>query len=279
MWRTEGTNALKKMLRRKKRLKTYKAIHLGRSDKVATLKIDRPPLNVLNSPVLQEITDAFESLRADAKCRVLVLTGSGDKAFIGGADMDEMAKFNPETAREFITLLHSVMKGLRTLPFPVIGRINGYALGGGCEVAMACDIRIASDRALLGLPEVRVGIPSVIDAALMPRLIGFGWATELMLTGRSIDAQEAHRLGLVHQVVDHESLDHAVEKLAKTLILSAPQALRAQKELLYGWMNRSLDDSVEMGIEAFSKSYEGTEPGEGMSAFFEKRPPSWARDE
>jgi enoyl-CoA hydratase/carnithine racemase len=260
-------------------LKAYKTIHLERGDKVATLKIDRPPLNILNSPVLQEITDALESLKEDTDCRVLVLTGSGEKAFIGGADMEEMAGFDPQSARAFITLLHSVMKRLRILPFPVIGRINGYSLGGGCEVAMACDIRVASDRALLGLPEVRVGIPSVIDAALMPRLIGFGWATELMLTGRIMDAQEACRLGLVHQVVDHERLDHAVEEVAKMLILCAPQALRAQKELLYGWMNRFLDDSVEMGIEAFSKSYEGSEPREGMSAFFEKRLPSWANDE
>lgn len=260
-------------------MRKYENIHLERNGKWATLKIDRTPLNILNSPVLREIGEALDSIETDKGCRVLVLTGSGDKAFIGGADMEEMAGFDPKTARQFITLLHSVMKGLRNLPFPVIGRINGYALGGGLEVALACDIRVVSDRAMFGLPEVRVGIPSVIEAALMPRLIGFGWATELMLTGRIIDAREAYRLGMVHRVVDHNGLDQAVAEVVKTLILCAPQALRAQKELLYGWMNRFLDDSIEMGIDAFSKSYEGPEPKEGMNAFFEKRPPSWLVDE
>lgn len=265
--------------RRKIGLKKDRYIHLERRDQWATLKIDRSPLNILNSLVLQEMGKVLESIKADGGFRVLVLTGSGDNAFIGGADMEEMAKFNPQTARRFITLFHSVMKRLRTLPFPVIGRVNGYALGGGCEMAMACDLRIASRKAMFGLPEVRVGIPSVIEAALMPRLIGFGWATELMLTGRTIDAQEAYRLGLVHRVVDHEELDQAVEDMAKEIILCAPQALQAQKELLYGWMDRFLDESIQIGIEAFSKSYEGLEPREGMSAFFEKRPPSWAVDE
>jgi enoyl-CoA hydratase len=144
---------------------------------------------------------------------------------------------------------------------------------------MACDLRIASESAILGLPEVKVGIPSVIEASLMPRLIGFGWATDLLLTGRNIDAKEAYRLGLVHQVVENKKLDQAVENLAQDLILCAPQALKAQKELIYGWMNRFLDDSIKMGIEAFSKSYEGSEPKEGMTSFFKKRAPSWALDE
>jgi len=257
----------------------YENIRLERKGKVATLKINKPPLNLLNTPLLQEIIEVLQSIKEDKGCRVLVLTGKSDKVFIGGADMNEMKNLNPQTAKDFITLLHSAMKSLRLLPIPVIGRINGYALGGGCEVAMACDLRIASERAILGLPEVKVGIPSVIEASLMPRLIGFGWATDLLLTGRNIDAKEAYRLGLVHQVVKNKKLDQTVEDLVQKLILCAPQALKAQKELIYGWMNRFLDESIKMGIEAFSKSYEGPEPKEGMNSFFKKKPPSWALDE
>lgn len=256
-----------------------KTLLLERKGKVTILKINKPPLNLLNTPLLQEIIAVLQSIKEDKGCRVLVLTGKSDKVFIGGADMNEMKNFNPQTAKDFITLLHTVMKSLRLLPIPVIGRITGYALGGGCEVAMACDLRIASESAILGLPEVKVGIPSVIEASLMPRLIGFGWATDLLLTGRNIDAKEAYRLGLVHQVVKNNKLDQTVEDLSQNLILCAPQALKAQKELIYGWMNSFLDESIKMGIEAFSKSYEGPEPKEGMNSFFKKKPPSWALDE
>jgi len=254
-------------------------VQIERKGRVVALKMDRPPLNILNSSLLQEARRSLEALRYDEGCRVLILTGAGDRAFIGGADMDEMKGFNPRTAREFIQLLHSVMKGLRTLPFPVICRINGHALGGGLEMAMACDLRISTENALFGLPEVRVGIPSVIEAALMPRLIGFNWANDLLLTGRTIDAQEAYRRGLIHRVVGHDELDQAVDDMVEEILTCAPNAIRAQKELIYGWMNSFLEDSVKMGIEAFSRAYEGQEPEEGMTAFFEKRPPYWKREE
>jgi enoyl-CoA hydratase/carnithine racemase len=250
-------------------------VEMDKRDGVATIKIDRPPLNILNSQLIKEAIRSINLLKNDDKCRVLILTGEGDKAFIGGADMGEMKEFNPKTARDFIQLLHTLMKGLRTLPFPVIGRINGYALGAGIEVAMACDLRISAENAIYGLPEVRVGIPSVIEAALMPRLIGFNWSADLLLTGRTIDAREALRRGLIHRVVSKPELDNAVNELVEEIMGCAPDALRAQKELIYGWMNSFLEDSIKMGIEAFSRAYQGNEPKEGMSAFFEKRPPAW----
>jgi enoyl-CoA hydratase/carnithine racemase len=206
----------------------------------------------------------------------LTLSGGGERAFIAGVDVTDMVAFHPDSARSFISLLHTCMAGLRRLTIPVIARINGFALGGGCELAMACDLRIASTQAQFGMPEVRLGIPSVIEAALMPALIGTSRAVELLLTGKMIDASTAQDWGLVNQVVPAAELDAAVEGMIPMFLQCGPKAIAAQKQLIYQWMDSTMNDSIQLGIEAFTQAYTSDEPAEGMRAFKEKRPPRWA---
>ncbi len=175
-----------------------------------------------------------------------------------------------------ISLLHTCMAGLRRLTMPVIARINGFALGGGCELAVVCDLRIASTQAQFGMPEGRLGIPSVIEAALMPALIGTTRAVELLLTSKMIDASTAQGWGLVNQVVPAAESDTAVEGMILMLLQCGPKAIAAQKQLVYQWLDSTMNDSIRPGIEAFTQAYTSDEPAEGMRAFKEKRPPRWA---
>jgi enoyl-CoA hydratase len=245
---------------------------------VAWLTIDRPPLNLLTSALLTEVRAALARLSACPDRRVLILSGGGEKAFVAGVDVHEMAAFDPESARRFIALLHASMADLRRLPIPVIARIDGFALGGGCEMAMACDLRIASKRAQFGMPEVRLGIPSVIEAALMPGLIGTTRAMELLLTGRMIDAHTAQHWGLINHVAPAEGLNAAVDEVVQELLQCGPKALAAQKRLVYQWMDSTMGRSFRLGIDAFSRAYTSEEPREGMRAFSEKRRPHWAAE-
>jgi len=198
---------------------------------------------------------------------VLVLSGAGDKAFIGGASIPEMAALDQKTAPEFITLVHRTCDCLRRLPVPVIARIDGYALGAGLEVAVSCDLRVASTRARFGMPEVKVGIPSVIEAALMPQLIGFGRARELLMLGEIIDAETALRWGLVERLVAADALDGEVEKIVAALLAAGPQAVRRQKALMQQWEQLPTDAAIVAGIEAFARAFEGDEPNRLLSAF------------
>ena len=175
---------------------------------VAYLTVDnRAKLNTLDSALMREFIAAVEALAAREDLRALVLSGAGDKAFIGGASIPEMAALDRTSAREFITLVHRTCDALRKLPVPVIARIDGYALGAGLEVAVSCDLRVATRRAKFGMPETKVGIPSVVEAALIPTLIGYGRARELLMLGEIIDADTALRWGLVERVVEPEALD------------------------------------------------------------------------
>ena len=182
-----------------------------------------------------------------------------------------MANLDPESARAFITGLHEVCAALRDAPVPVIARIQGYCLGGGLEVAASCDIRVASDNSTFGMPEVRVGIPSVIEAALLPRLIGWGKTRELLFTGAVIDAAEALACGFVEKVVPALDLDRAVDAWLDGIIASGPAAIRSQKALIRAWEELSLDDAIQAGIDAFSDSYRAAEPRERMQAFLERK--------
>ena len=177
---------------------------------LARLTIDNAAkLNSLNRELMLEIVDAVKALEAEPELRLVIVTGAGDRAFIGGADINELAALDPDSAREFITLVHRCCGGFHRLPVPVIARIDGYALGGGLELAAACDLRVASDRAVFGMPEVRVGIPSVVEAALLPQLIGWGRTKLLVYTGDNIDARTALEWGLVEKVVPAAELDAA----------------------------------------------------------------------
>src|SRR4051795_7564976 len=202
---------------------------------LARLVIDNASkLNALNRELMVEIVEAVKTLEVDPELRLVILTGAGERAFIGGADINELAQLDTDSAREFITLVHRCCDGFHRLPVPVIARIDGYALGAGLELAAACDLRVASDRAVFGMPEVRVGIPSVVEAALLPQLIGYGRARRLLLTGVTIDAEEALSWALVDAVAAPDRLDEMVERFAGTILAGGPQAIRLQKRLILG---------------------------------------------
>lgn len=239
---------------------------------IAYLTIDhRAKLNTLDRALMTEIVAAVDALAARRDLRALVLTGAGDRAFIGGADIPEMAALDGDGARQFITLVHRTCDGLRRLPVPVIARIDGYALGAGLEVAVSCDLRVASRRAKFGMPEVKVGIPSVVEAALIPRLIGFGRARELLLLGEAIDAETALCWGLVERVVAPEALDDAVEAIIAALLAAGPQAVRQQKALMRAWEDLPADAAIAAGIDAFVDAYATDEPRRMLAAFASRK--------
>jgi enoyl-CoA hydratase/carnithine racemase len=239
---------------------------------VATVTVDnRRKLNTLNSALMRDFIAKVEALGARDDLRVLILTGAGEAAFIGGASIDEMAVMGRPGARDFITLVHGCCNCLRQLPVPVIARIDGYALGAGLEVAVSCDLRIATARAKFGMPEVKVGLPSVVEAALIPKLIGWGRAHELLLTGDSIDADTALRWGLVERVVAPAELDREVDKIVDALLAAGPHAVRSQKRLMREWENLPTDRAIAAGIDALVGAFETDEPERLLTAFLNRK--------
>jgi enoyl-CoA hydratase/carnithine racemase len=246
----------------------------GALGRVATLTVDnQAKLNVLDPPRMAEMERALARLAADEQLRVLVLRGAGSKAFIGGADIGTMAGLDPATARAFISGLHRVCEGLRRLPVPAIARIEGFALGAGLEIAAACDMRVAASGAKFGMPEVKVGIPSVIEAALLPQLIGWGRARRLLFTGETIEAGEAERWGLVERVVQTGELDAAVEEWVAAILAAGPRAIRLQKSLIRQWEELATAAAIRRGIDTFVEAYATAEPAERMAAFLRRRRP------
>lgn len=235
---------------------------------VARIVVDHQArLNILNSELIRQLTEAVNSLATNERLRVLILTGAGDRAFIGGADINEMATLDSSSARNFILQLHGACLALRELPAPVIARISGYCLGAGLEIAASCDLRVAADHSTFGMPEVRVGIPSVIEAALLPRLIGWGKTAELIYTGEPIPASEALGCGLVERVVPLDQLDQAVERWTHAILEAGPRAVRLQKALTRQWESLPLDQAIELGIESFAAAYDTDEPVRMMNGF------------
>jgi enoyl-CoA hydratase/carnithine racemase len=239
---------------------------------VAFLTVDnRAKLNTLDRALMADVIGKVEALSSHDGLRALVLSGAGDKAFIGGASIPEMAALDSTSARDFITLLHRTCDVLRKLPVPVIARIDGYALGAGLEIAVSCDLRVATTRAKFGMPEVKVGIPSVIEAALLPSLIGFGRARELLMLGEIIDAETALRWGLVGRVVAPAALDAEIENIIAALLAAGPRAMRRQKTLMQQWENLPADAAIAAGIDAFAKAFETDEPKRMLSAFAKRK--------
>lgn len=239
---------------------------------VARITVDyQKRLNILNSDLIRQLITALKSLAGNDRLRVAILTGAGDRAFIGGADIKEMAALDRASAREFISRLHDSCAAIRELPVPVIARINGYCLGAGLEIAASCDLRIAADHSTFGMPEVKVGIPSVIEAALLPRLIGWGKTAELVYTGESMSASEALECGLVERVVPREQLDDAVERWTQSILEAGPRAMRLQKELVREWERLPLEQAIERGIDSFATAYETEEPRQMMNGFLLRR--------
>src|SRR5690349_12151851 len=192
-------------------------------------------LNILGSAVINAVREGLEALAGEPQIRVLIIAGQSEKSMIGGADINELAKLDQASAEKFIAGLRDLCEAVRAFPAPVIARMPGWCLGGGLEFAAACDFRIAAGNAKFGMPEVKVGIPSVIHAALLPRLIGWGRARWLVMTAENIDATTALGWGLVDAVAPKDGLDQAVEKTVAMLLACGPQALRTQKALLRQW--------------------------------------------
>src|SRR5690349_22036285 len=228
-------------------------------------------LNILSSAVTDGVREGFEKLAGDRDIRVVILAGQSEKSMIGGADIKEMAKLDEKSAEQFISGLRDLCEAVRGFPAPVIARMPGWCLGGGLEVAAACDFRIAAHDAKFGMPEVRIGIPSVIHAALLPRLIGWGRARWLVMTAENIDAPTALAWGLVDVVAKQGGLDEAVEHTVKALLECGPEALRIQKALLRQWEELPLTESVNLSVKVFGESFLTDEPTRLMQAFVNRK--------
>ncbi|HVR30882.1 MAG TPA: enoyl-CoA hydratase [Thermoanaerobaculia bacterium] len=239
---------------------------------VATLTVANPErLNILDSVVLEAFEERLAELQGSERLGVVVLQGGGARAFIGGADIRELARLDAGTARAFIAAVHRVCAGLRALPVPVIARISGYCLGAGLEVAASCDLRVATESSQFGMPEVQLGLPSVVEAALLPQLIGWGRTKELVYAGRSFPASEVATWGLVERVVPPRELDAAVEEWVSAILRAGPRAIRLQKELIRQWEALPLEAAIEAGIESFARAYETDEPRERTRQFLDRR--------
>ena len=229
---------------------------------IARIFLDRPrKANALDSALLERLCSAIQELAPDETLRVLVLGGHGS-AFCAGADVAELAALDPASAREFVGRIHRARAALRALPVPVIARLHGAVIGAGLEIAAACDLRVASRGTRFAMPEVKLAIPSVVEAALLPRLMGSGRAAWLVLTGEPIDAERACAWGLVEALCDAAELDQTVERTVQSLMAADPVALRMQKELLHLWEEQPLAHAVAASIERFGEAYAGGGPGE-----------------
>ena len=227
-------------------------------------------LNALNTSLMTAFVETMTRLAEEERLRAIVLAGAGPKSFIVGADIGEMAGIEDAAqARTFIARLHACCEAIRDCPVPVIARIQGYCFGGGLEIAAACDVRIASEGASFGMQEVKLGIPSVIEAALLPTLVGWGRAREIMLLGESFGAADALAWRLVEHVVRPAALDETVEAWIKKLLTSAPRAVRLQKRLMRQWEELPLGAAIEAGIDAFAEAYAGDEPKLAMRKFLD----------
>ncbi|WP_179283282.1 enoyl-CoA hydratase [Bordetella genomosp. 9] len=239
---------------------------------VATLQIrDAGKLNILSRRVVDGLILALEHLAGRDDVRIVVLRAEQEKAFVAGSDITEMAAFDQAGAIEYIDRLRLLCDGVRLLPMPVIARIPGWCLGGGMELALACDLRIASDAARMGMPEVKVGVPSIIHAALLPRLIGKARASWMLLTGEVADAQEALAWGLLDRVVPAAALDGEVDRIAGMLADLGPRVLAQQKRLLREWEDEPLESSIRNGVLEFGAAFGTGEPGRYMRGFLEEK--------
>ena len=252
-------------------------VRYEKKDAIAYVTVNRPKvLNALNTPTWTDLRAAFEDAKADASVRGVILTGAGDKAFIAGADISELAHVDAYNAEESSRFGQAVLDLIENLGKPVIAAINGFALGGGCETAMACTIRIAAEHAKFGQPEVKLGLlPGGGGTQRLPRLVGKGRALQLILTGETISAQEAHRIGLVNEVVPVASLIDRAETIMKQILANAPIAVKFSLEAA----NKGLETSQSEGL-ALEASYFGIcaateDKKEGTSAFLEKRAPQF----
>jgi enoyl-CoA hydratase len=232
------------------------------------------PLNIIGSATASSIAAVLRELAKNQSVRVVLLAGTGQKTFVGGADVRELAKLQPASARTFISALHRLCEAARDLPMPSICAIPGWCIGVGLELAAACDLRVAAEGAQFVMPEVKLGIPSVIQAAFLSRLIGEGRARWMMLTGEAIDARKAESWGLVSEVVSLDKLRAAADRLATSLAGLSPTGMRAQKRVLRTSEAPHLDTAMQHSIEIFGASYESDDPATLMGEFLSRKRPT-----
>lgn len=250
----------------------YQFLKFEHNEGITVLKISAPKsLNALNSSILKELDDFVGHL--DAQTRVLIITGDGEKSFVAGADISEMAHLNEPQGQEFGRLGAQVFRRIELLPIPVIAAVNGFALGGGCELAMACDIRIASSKAKFGQPEVGLGIiPGFSGTYRLPKLIGQGYAKEMIYTGKVIRADEALRIGLVNAVYEPEELMGKAMEMAAMMLKNAAIAIRLAKQSINEGYDLDADDAIALENKLFGQCFATKDQKEGMDAFLNKRP-------
>ncbi|MBI4409040.1 MAG: enoyl-CoA hydratase/isomerase family protein, partial [Gemmatimonadetes bacterium] len=252
----------------------YQYLRLDRKENLATITINRPDkLNVLNADTVAELDAAFHELAADDAVRGVILTGAGDKAFVAGADIGELSRMGPLTGVEVSRRGQETLRFIEKLTKPVLAAVNGFALGGGLELALACHMRVAGENARFGLPEVKLGIiPGYGGTLRLPRLIGRGRALELILSGEMIDAQEAYRLGLVNRVVPAGGLLATAEQLLRRIAANAPVAVAFALQSVDRGLDTTLDDGLVLEANLFGLLAATEDMREGMQAFLEKRP-------
>jgi enoyl-CoA hydratase/carnithine racemase len=252
----------------------FENILVEKKNSLAYVTVNRPKvLNALNMATMDELRAAFHDIKNDASVRVVILTGSGEKAFIAGADINELASHDAVSGKEYTHRGQSVLNLIENLGKPVICCINGFALGGGCEIAMACTMRLASDNAKLGQPEVKLGIiPGYGGTQRLPRLVGKGRTMQLVLTGEMISAQEAHRIGLVNEVTSPADLMPRAEAIAQKIIANAPLAVQYSLEAINKGLEMTLPEALYLEAVLFSVACSSEDKKEGTTAFLEKRP-------
>ncbi len=251
-------------------------VQVALEDRLAVVTIDRPPVNALSQAVLNELEKVFEELSNNKKPGVVVLTGGGEKAFVAGADISEFPRLNSENGEKLSRRGQEVFQKIADFKAPVIAAINGFALGGGLELALACDIRVMAENAKVGLPEVTLGIfPGYGGTQRLPRLIAAGKAKELIFTGKMIDAEEAYRIGLAdHKIAAGEALNKAKE-LAGLILKAGPVGIRMAKEAVNKGLDQSLEEGLQNEASYFGELCDTEDQKEGANAFLEKRPPQF----
>lgn len=251
----------------------YNFIRVERRDVVAVVTVNRPDkLNALNAATIGEVRAAFEKLRNDNDVRAVIMTGAGEKSFIAGADIAELSQMTPLSGIEVSRAGQDALRLIETMPKPVIAAVNGFALGGGLEFALACHIRIASENAKLGLPEVKLGIiPGYGGTIRLPRVVGRGRALEMILTGEMINAEEAYRIGLVNQVVPQALLMETAEKMARKIAANGPVAVALAIQAVDSAYHATTEDAQRLEANMFGLLASTADMREGMSAFLEKR--------
>jgi enoyl-CoA hydratase len=265
-------------LKRFSKMSNYQNIKFETKNKIAYVTVNRPDkLNALNMATMEELRAAFTEIRDNKDVRVAILTGEGQKAFVAGADIGELSKHTTISAKEYTHKGQAVLDLIENLGKPVIACINGFALGGGCELAMACTMRLASDNAKLGQPEVKLGIMAGYGGTQrFPRLIGKGLAMQYLLTGDQMSAAEAHRIGLVNEVVPEDQLIKRAEEIASKIIANAPLAVQYTMEAVNHGMNMTLAEGLYLEATLFGVCCSTEDKNEGTKAFLEKRAANFA---